>query len=81
MSENTITLTFPDKETADYVRLVCTRKCIRLEDYIIDNFEWDDKPECLSLDEKPNEIICKKRNCEWAQDCPDAVKKKKRKKK
>jgi hypothetical protein len=80
MNENTITLTFADKETADYVRLVCTRKSISLADYVVDNFEWDDKPECIALDEKPNIYICAKRNCQFAEDCPDAVKRKKRKK-
>ena len=61
-----------DKETEQYVRLMCTRKGITLEGYIIDNFEWDDKPECLSdgvLLKIPKRMC---RDCEYSDRCPDS---------
>lgn len=74
-SENTILLTFADKETVNYVKLVCRRKGTNLEAYIVDNFEWDDKPFCLFYGvEKITEETCK--GCEYVDTCPDAVKEK-----
>lgn len=70
MTENTIRLVFADKETADYVRLVCTRKGITLEDYIIDNFEWDDKLSCL-VEDQINEEVCD--GCQYSDVCPDVM--------
>jgi hypothetical protein len=70
MTENTIRLIFADKETVDYIRLVCTRKGITLESYIIDNFEWDDKLPCL-VEDQINEEICD--GCQYIEVCPDGV--------
>jgi len=74
---NQVLLTFEDKETAEYVRLVCRRKGTDLPAYILDNFEWDDPIECLSSfneDEKITAATCE--GCEHNLTCPDAVKKK-----
>ena len=68
-----ITLLF-DEETEQYVRLMCTRKGVTIEDYILGNLEWDDHPDCM----KPEVIlkipkktgIC--HECEWTDNCPDA---------
>jgi len=72
----TIILKFKDKETADYVRLICKRKGITLEDYIIDNFEWDDEPYCFYYGQgaplEVNSDVCD--GCEYLDTCPDAVK-------
>jgi len=73
MNENTITLTFANKETADYIRLVCTRKGIMLEGYIIDNFEWDDPLNCMRYDHirKITSDTCI--DCDYLDKCPDGV--------
>lgn len=69
----TILLTFEDKETAGFVRSVCRRKGIGLEGYILDNFEWDDMPECLhySFTGKITHETCE--DCEFNETCPDVV--------
>jgi hypothetical protein len=66
---NTIVLTFADDDTADYVRNICRRKGITLEDYILDNFEWDDQPECIF--EKISADCCD--GCQYNDSCPDKV--------
>ena len=72
MNENTIILTFPDADTANYVRLVCSRKSITLEDYIIDNFEWDDKLPCRTYYVPfPTVETCE--GCDYSDKCPDVV--------
>jgi len=78
LQPNQILLTFKDKETADYVRLVCRRKAINLADYVVDNFEWDDQISCLSdlnEGEKITGETCD--GCDHITTCPDAVKPKK----
>jgi hypothetical protein len=65
-----ITLSF-DEETEEYVRLMCTRKGYSLENYILDNFEWDDKPECISDNSGPNRAFCV--DCEYNEKCLDVV--------
>lgn len=72
MSASSITLHFADEATANYVRLVCTRKSITLEDYVLDNFEWDDQPYCFS--DEVTEItseVCD--GCEYLESCPDGI--------
>jgi len=74
MGDNQIVLTFADKETADYVRIVCKRKGTTLEQYIIGNFEWDDQLFCLSDLNEGQKItveICE--GCDFIEKCPDAV--------
>jgi hypothetical protein len=68
----TIQLSF-DGETERYVRLMCTRKGVSIEDYILGNLEWDSKPDCLSekVLMKIPKGIC--RGCEYAATCPDGV--------
>ena len=60
-----------DEETEKYVRLMCTRKGVSLEDYILGNLEWDTKPDCLSpniLNRIPKGMCY---GCEWKDRCPD----------
>jgi hypothetical protein len=67
----TIQLSF-DEDTERYVRLMCTRKGVTLEDYVLGNLEWDDKPDCL-VDKVMVKIpkgICWE--CQWFDKCPDA---------
>jgi len=73
---NQIVLTFEEKKTVDYIKKVCRRKGITLEDYIIDNFEWDDMPACFWEEVKVNGKITKEtcEDCEFIENCPDAVK-------
>lgn len=71
-SAEQVLLRFCDVETAEYVRLVCRRKNTTLEDYIIDNFEWDDQPECIrntvgAITSK----VCE--GCDFSENCPDVV--------
>jgi hypothetical protein len=72
---NQILLTFDDEGSANYVRLLCRRTGIALETYILDNFEWDDQPECFS-DFGDGEAITKEicNGCSYSDICPDAVK-------
>jgi len=72
MKGNTICLIFADKETADYIRLICSRKSTTIEDYIVDNLEWDDKPECLVSGDvlEPAHDMCYE--CEYSDTCPDS---------
>ena len=76
MNNKQIVLTFTDKETADYVRLVCRRKSITLENYIIGNFEWDRDPYCFNYGQgaplKVNSEVCE--GCDFMDKCPDVVK-------
>jgi hypothetical protein len=72
IAKNQIVVTFPDIQTADYVRLVCRRKAIDLAGYIVDNFEWDDVPECLSAFNENKKITVKTCDgCEHIEHCPD----------
>jgi hypothetical protein len=75
MTPTQLLLTFADEETADYVKLVCRRKGISLESYIVDNLEWDNKPDCLYPDvlTKIPKGVC--HECEFNETCPDAFKK------
>jgi hypothetical protein len=75
---NQILLTFNDGETAEYVRVVSRRKAVSLEDYIIDNFEWDDTLACMGVKKITNQT-CK--GCDQSSHCPDFVKKEKRRSK
>ncbi|MDD2246408.1 MAG: hypothetical protein PHC39_04935 [Proteiniphilum sp.] len=77
LKDTQILLTFPDKETADYAKLISRRKCVSLESYIIDNYEWDSPLECMqefNNGKKVKWTMC--RDCEYNECCPDAVKKK-----
>jgi len=72
--ENQIVLSFKDKETADYVRLVCRRKGTDLESYILDNIEWDDPLPCSSdLNEGEKITVETCDGCDQRSHCPDAV--------
>ena len=74
-SENQIILTFPDKKTADYVRLVCRRRGMALEAYIIDNFEWDETLPCLvdsDEEHEPSKEICEGCDQAISGHCPDS---------
>jgi hypothetical protein len=64
-------LTFADKETADYVKLVCRRKGTSLESYIVGNMEWDSMPECIEAEYDWK--TCD--GCDYSDRCPDARKK------
>ena len=70
ITDKNVVLTFADKETADYVKLVCKRKGTTLEDYIIDNFEWDEQLPCL--EEQPIKDMCEE--CDFSSCCPDMIK-------
>ena len=74
----TIALDFKNRETADYVRLVCRRKGVDLVQYVLDNFEWDGMPYCLSAfnpGEKITPDTCE--GCEFGETCPDGCLKRK----
>ena len=60
-----------NKETETYVRLMCTRKGVTLENYIVENMEWDDHPDCMKPEvlTKIPKGMCY--NCEWGEVCPD----------
>lgn len=68
LAKNQILLTFKDEATADYVRLVSSRKGYDLENYILGNFEWDDRFPCL---EKIDPKDCK--ICDFFESCPDHI--------
>lgn len=71
IKDNQILLTFPDKETADYVLLIARRKGFNIPDYILDNFEWDDRLDCI--DNPPKKITVKTcEGCDFTDRCPDA---------
>lgn len=72
LKSNQILLTFKDKDTADYVRLVCRRKGISLDEYILGNFEWDDTLYCLIEGGNITADTCD--GCDYADRCPDVVK-------
>jgi len=61
-------LAFADKDTADYVKLVCRRKGTSLESYIVDNFDWDEMPECIENLEYDWEACS---DCDYSDRCPD----------
>lgn len=63
-------LNFSDEDMA-YLDLVARRKDIDWKDYIINNLEWDDIPECISDGKMPDIEICE--YCDWNDRCPDAV--------
>jgi hypothetical protein len=82
LEDRQIVLTFADKETIDYVKLVCRRKGTSLESYIVGNLEWDDKLECISFSGKGlmiNWRMCNR--CDYSDRCPDAKKKETKRKK
>lgn len=61
-----------DGDTEKYVRLMCTRKGVTIEDYILGNLKWDNKPDCLSetvLTKIPKGMCW---GCEYFDNCPDA---------
>ena len=64
-----IVLTFADKETVDYIQLVCRRKGTTLEDYIIDNFEWDEHLPCIKY--KITKGMCE--SCNFSSKCLDII--------
>ena len=71
-----ILLTFEFEEIAGFIKAVCRRKGYTPESYIVDNFEWDDMPECLSSRNgkaKITHTMCYE--CEYYETCPDAIKK------
>ena len=69
LGENIITLKFADADTANYVRNICRRKGVTLENYILGNFEWDDQPECVF--EEITAEVCD--GCQYNDGCPDAI--------
>lgn len=71
MPENTITLKFADSDTVDYINLICKRKCVDLESYILDNFEWDDPLTCIVEGGEITSEMCE--GCNFADGCPDVV--------
>lgn len=71
MKQTQLLLTFADKETADYVKLVCRRKSTSLESYIVGNMEWDSMPECI--ESEYDRRTCK--GCDYSGRCPDVKKK------
>jgi hypothetical protein len=77
MKPTQILLTFADAQTAEYVKLMCRRKGTSLESYIVDNFEWDDEPECFG-DEMIDYAMCS--HCDYKKKCPDAKTRKRKKK-
>ena len=52
-----------------YVEKVCRRKGITLKDYILDNFEWDDMPECIRGGNRPGKIC---EDCDFNDRCADS---------
>jgi len=72
MKPTQILLTFADKETADYVKMVCRRKGISIPDYIVENFDWDSMPDCIE-DSAYDSHTCYE--CEYNERCPDVKKK------
>ena len=66
-----ITITIPDEST-DYVNKMVRRKHIDLGQYIVDNFEWDDQPECINVG-RIWPAMCGR--CEWNDRCPDTKRK------
>ena len=66
---NQIILTFGDEETVDYVKKICRRKGIVLEEYILDNFEWDSPLQCMN--DEDVKVDCS--GCDYIDRCPDAL--------
>ena len=60
-----------DLEEEDYrfIMLVCRRKGMDLGDYILDNFDYDDMPDCI-VDSIPPGAVCK--TCDYNESCPDS---------
>jgi hypothetical protein len=53
-----------------YIEKVCRRKDIDLKGYILDNFEWDEMPECIAVSRtRPSKRVCT--GCDWEDRCPD----------
>jgi len=72
IKDNQILLTFKDRETVKFIRLVVRRKCTDLEGYILDNFEWDDQPDCINIPGiKVSRKTCK--GCDYLGGCPDGI--------
>jgi len=71
MKKNQILLTFDSEETTDYIKMVCRRKGVTLDRYILENFEWDDMPECFYV--KPEEVEQACRECEYNNVCLDRM--------
>ena len=73
-------LVFDTAKTAQYVELMCRRKGTTPERYIVENMEWDDKPDCLmGWDDKPDCMCSNRRShricydCQWVSVCPDKL--------
>lgn len=66
--EKLLILQFNEKEQIDHIRKIARRKGFTIPDYILDNFEWDDKLPCL---EKINPEDCK--TCDFSSSCRDKV--------
>jgi hypothetical protein len=70
-----LTITFYSEEEKDYVVLIARRKGYNLAQYIVDNFEWDDRLECEDVvnPKKITKGICE--GCEFgiSGSCPDRV--------
>ena len=67
-----ILLEFDCKEIVDGIKLTCRRKGIDLEQYIIDNFEWDQSLHCMNdcgYSKKITPKICE--GCDYIDGCPD----------
>lgn len=60
---NGIFVEFRSRKELEYVQKVMRRKGIALASYIVDNFEWDDMPECINASARPSKKICS--DCEW----------------
>lgn len=76
LKSNQILLTFKNPGDVEFIKAVCRRKDIDLESYILDNFEWDEMPECLSSSNDDSDEITKDTcdGCDYADRCPDVVK-------
>ena len=63
-------LVFDTAKTAQYVELMCRRKGTTPERYIVENMEWDDKPDCMCSNRRSHRICY---DCQWVSVCPDKV--------
>jgi hypothetical protein len=68
---NGIFVEFSNKKELEYVQKVVRRKGVPLARYIVENFEWDDMPECINESRRPSKLICS--DCEWNDVCEDEV--------
>lgn len=67
MMECKVRNTIPDGRM-DYFLKMARRKDIDPGQYLVDNFEWDDQPECINVG-RIWPAMCAR--CEWNDRCPD----------